>query len=295
MGISKNINIARGVFGTIAGLLGLCTIVLLGVQMDYANFPGSNLVLQTYGKTGSYIDLDREGQLVKHVDGFVLSTETDACTNFKSISISESAALCSDTKDEVPTPLVILDKEGNAATSGTAQGWIVAPPCLKTSNIADCSPFGYASPLSGLGAATFGFLAINALLFGVHTGVVISPSYSISTLDYKSIVVFALNIVWTIISFSLFIWAALAWQGFCDKIDTGLGRTVSNTPVYTPGYNSTTEKGCATTYCTLSFSSIFLSLITAQCFYRIPNMLIFFGVLEKAAANEDDDDDDDDE
>ena len=291
MGVSKNINIARGVFGTIAGLLGLCTIVLLGIQMDYANFPGSNLVLQTYGKTGSYVDLDREGQLVQHVDGFVLSTATDACANFRPIDVPTAAALCADIKDELPTPLVILDKEGNAATSGTAQGWIVAPPCLKTSNLADCSPFGYASPLSGLGAATFGFLAINALLFGVHTGVVISPSYAISALDYKSSAVFALNIVWTIISFSLFIWAALVWQGFCDKIDTGLGRTVSNTP----GNQTTTEKGCATAYCTLSFSSMFLSLITAQCFYRIPNMLIFFGVLEKAATDDDDDDDDDDE
>merc|ERR1712100_882808 len=36
-----------------------------------------------------------------------------------------------------------------------------------------------------------------------------------------------LSITWAIIGFSLFVASYFAWESFCDKIDTGLGRKVS--------------------------------------------------------------------
>ena len=275
---SKKLNIARGFFGALAGVLFLSTLITFGGNMDYANFPGSNMVFQTEGEG----DLEGEFTMLNRGQGYAVEirntlTVTTGLTNY-GMGVEDDAI-----KD-----LEILDSDGNAG--GTARGWAIVPPCAKTDKVSDCAPFGVDAPLSGLGQAFFGVLAINAVLYSAHTGVELGkPKFA--ELMSKDNVLIGLNVAWGILSFSLFVWSAVAWRGLCDKIDTGLGRGVSNGENYVPG--------CASTYCTISYGGFFASFAVALLVYRIPDMLVMFGVLglERADGRQrvpDDDDDDDD-
>lgn len=272
--VSKNLNIARGFFGTLAGILLLSTLIVLGVQMDYANFPGSNMILKEYPEGN-----DNEGDLMKmpEGDGFQILVACD--DNFASVTSGADGKLlmgkdmCQGVKDGEDEALTLLDGDGKEV-AGVAQGWTIMPPCVKTGKLSECAPFGVDSPLSGLGQAFFGVLAINAILTAAHTGVELGkPSMQLNI----SNILIGLNVVWAILSFSLFVWSAVAWRGMCDKIDTGLGRHVldaADQEVF----------GCATSYCTISYGGFMASFAVAVIVYRIPEMLVMFGILglEKA-------------
>jgi len=277
--ISKNLNIARAFFGSLAGLLLLTTIIVFGANMDYANFPGSNMVLKVYPEND-----DNEGDLFKMPDGngFALadSFDTQCAHNFAEVTSAANGAiaekLCQGVKDDEAQALILLDEDGKE-TAGTAQGWTIMPPCVKTGKLSVCAPFGVDSPLSGLGQAFFGVLAINAVLYAAHTGVQLGKpeSRQLNTAN----ILFGLNVVWGILAFSLFVWAAVAWRGLCDKIDAGLGRHVvdaAGARVY----------GCATTYCTISYGGFMASFATALVVYRIPDILVMFGVLGLESADD---------
>tara|TARA_B110001452_G_scaffold260491_1_gene258057 strand:- start:3597 stop:4442 length:846 start_codon:yes stop_codon:yes gene_type:complete len=261
---SKNLNIARGFFGVLASVLLLSTLILFGINMDYANYPGSNMVfkIQTTG--------DNEGDFmtIKDKNGFQI--KTDGCHgNFPHVNATEdgvATGYCGSVEDDKQVELVIMDAEGVIAAGKPAFGWTIMPPCTKTNKLTDCAPFGVDSLLSGLGQAGFGVLALNAVLTAAHTGVTSSRPDSLCE-NSTTAIIFWLNIVWGILSFSLFGWSALGWRGLCDKIDTGLGRQFEG------------ERGCATTYCTISYGMFFASFATAMVVYRIPGFLVMFGVL----------------
>lgn len=278
MTIAKNLNIARAVLATISSILALLTLITFGADMDAANFPGSNLVLDTYNATE---DPDREGQLKQVFGGFEIKMPTQ-CNNFRtgelqdatSMAAASSTSPCNDynVNDDLFEPIAL--KEGD--TVGNWKGWVSAPSCSKTSDAGDCAPFGYTAPLSALGAATFGIFAIRAILFGAHTCVMLLPSdVSISSVVASKgtqRLFLGLNIVWMIVSFALFVWAAVAWQGMCDKIDTGLGRFVM--------VGETDTQACATSYCNISFGGFFASYAVALIWFRIPNVLIWLGIVD---------------
>lgn len=272
MSVAKNLNIARATFATLSMALALITLITFGANMDAANFPGSSLVLDTYPDTD-----DRAGQLKQVLGGFEIKEPT-TCTSFYNGTLTESAvdtnpcAIYNDA-DKKYEPITL--KEG---TEGVHKwrGWLVAPACSKTSDTGDCAPFGYNAPLSALGAATFATFAIRAVLFGAHTCVMllsedVSVAKAMASKGQQRMFL-GLNIVWTIVSFVLFVWAALAWQGMCDKIDTGLGRFVD--------VGATKTRACATSYCNISFGGFFASYAVAISFFRIPNILIWAGIVD---------------
>jgi hypothetical protein len=268
--IAKRINIARGFFTALAAVLALSTLISLGMNMDYANFPGSNLVLDSYAED----DAEGRSGLIKLVDGYQLK-DTATCSNFRELKNSDNPGICASVKDDAAVALEVVDDKG-ADSIDAARGWLVGVPCVKTGTLTVCSPFGIGSFLSGAGQATFGVLAINVVLFGAHTGV--------ESKSKKFIGLFGANIVWTVVAFSLYVWAAVAWSGFCDKIDTGLGRHV----VVGAGNTAVDTAACATEYCTLSFGGIVSSFAAAIVFAHIPTILMFFGVGGLGKAEEED-------
>lgn len=274
--IAKRINIARGFFTALAAVLALSTLISLGINMDYANFPGSNLLLDSYAEN----DTEGRSGLIKLVDGYQLKSST-TCSNFRKLTNGDGDApkICGSVEEDAAVALKVVDKEG-ASTNDAAHGWLVGVPCVKTGTLTDCSPFGLGSFLSGAGQATFGVLAINVVLFGAHTGV--------ESKSKKFIGLFGANIVWTVVAFSLYVWAAVAWSGFCDKIDTGLGRHVVVSAALTAAASALTAAACATEYCTLSFGGIVSSFAAAIVFAHIPTILMFFGVGGLGKAEEDD-------
>ena len=194
---TKNINIARGFFGSLAGLLFLIALILLGANMDYANFPGSNMVFKT--GTG-----DQEGELLKMPsgDGWEIDDSSTGCANFAELKQTADGAeppVCESVSSDTSQRLQFLDSDGNKVADNTkAHGWVIVPPCVKTNKVSDCAPVGADSAVSGLGQAFFGVLAINAGLFGAHTALELGlPSGAYS----KESVLFGLNIVWTILLF----------------------------------------------------------------------------------------------
>lgn len=265
---------------------------MFGVNMDDANFPGSNLVLMTYpeAKAAEGYDPARIGDLKQVFGGFQIRVPkgdttrggdsdgagTDGeCTSFVKGDLTKTtniAAPCGVVKDGITASIQVKDSKD----IGKWTGWVSAPACAKTSNPKDCAGFGYENALSILGAATFGTFALRAILFGAHTSVLLlEDKVSIDIIKiapWKTKLFLGLNIVWMILSFSLFVWAAIAWQGMCDKIDTGLGRFV--------GSREKPTQACATTYCNISFSGFFASFAVAFVWFRIPNILIWAGIVQ---------------
>ena len=179
--------------------------------MDYANFPGSNMVFLTENGT----DLEGELVMLDRGQGYAVDIRNTLAVTGGNYGMG--------VKDDEIEDLEILDSDGKA--QGTARGWAIVPPCAKSDKVSDCAPFGADAPLSGLGQAFFGVLAINAVLYSAHTGVELGKP-KLANLMSKVNVLIGLNVAWGILSFSLFVWSAVAWRGLCDKIDTGLGRAV---------------------------------------------------------------------
>ena len=282
----KALNIARGVFGIFAAIFALITFITFGANMDFANFPGSNLKLAVYPDGD-----EKEGQLKQVLGGYELETiDNVGCTNFVEDTAGADASaldwgaliqdddqhLCKANDDAV---------EKNRIEEWT-DGWIVVPDCKRTSDENECAPFGASSPLAWFGFLTFGTLAIQVVLYWAHTCVLLvndakgettlTMRNALSTLksfDRNSKVWLALTIVWTIIGFALMLTAAFAWDSMCDKIDAGLGRRVSDA-------SGTPTRACATATCTTSFGSFFATMVFAVVWYRLPHIAQWFGFLE---------------
>ena len=277
MSVAKNLNIARAAFATLSAALALITLITFGADMDSAHFPGATLVLDTYTEADNP---DLAGQLKQVFGGFKIKMP-DTCTNFVGPTNLLTSGMpvttpCDYYKESEKAFYPLTKSENSDVTNAKYRGWVVAPSCTKTHDTGDCAPFGYMGPLSALGAATFGIFAIRAILFGAHTCVMLlSDNVSLQTAiasKGKQRAFLGLNIFWMIISFSLFVWAAVAWQGMCDKIDTGLGRIVKD--------GSGEVQACATAYCNISFGGFFASYAVAFLWFRIPNILIWAGIVD---------------
>ncbi|MDA7839021.1 hypothetical protein N9A45_01685 [bacterium] len=286
----KKLNIARGVFGTLAAIFALITFITFGANMDAANFPGATLKLDEYTAEEN---ADKEGQLKQIFGGYQIETVGDmGCTSFVE-STEDAAGASAPDFANVPVANQFVCKAGTEDTvknqnTEWTDGWLVAPDCKRTSDENECAPFGANSPLAWFGFLTFGTLSIQVVLFGVHTiyavmkdalkGTVLTRGNALSTLKgfsntEKSLI--ALTIVWLIVGFALMVTSAFAWDSMCDKIDTGLGRRVSDSA-------GTLKRACATSTCTMSFGSFFATMTFALTWYRIPHILEWFGVLESA-------------
>lgn len=283
LSISNGLLVARGVFGAIAMIHVLITFILLGTQMDAANFPGSNLVLAEYSAEASnllYRDADREGQYVQKLDGFILDN-TLSCSNFlkegtifKLATGADTSNVCKASKEEAI--------DNNILPAGWNQGWAVVQDCERSkTNPSKCAPFGSSNPLSVFGQLTFAVLAVQVILFAAHTCVSVyeqakegktgSTVAILKAAGAKIQLTLGLTITWCIVGVILFAASLEAWVAFCDKIDTGLGRMIDV---------DDGTRACATSMCTYSFGSLFATITFAVVWYRIPHLLTWCGVLE---------------
>jgi len=279
--VGNGLLVARGVFGAIAMIHVLITFILLGAQMDAANFPGSNLVLAEYSAETSavYTDADREGQYVQKLDGFILA-DTPSCSNFLkhgSVDLikptgADTSNVCKASKEEAA--------DNNILPAGWNQGWAVVQDCERSNtNPSECAPFGSSNALSVFGQLTFAVLAVQVILFTAHTCVSVyeqakegktgSTVTILKAAGAKIQLTLGLTITWCIVGVILFAASLEAWVAFCDKIDTGLGRMIDNG-----------TRACATSMCTYSFGSLFATITFAVVWYRIPHLLTWCGVLE---------------
>jgi len=248
----QNINYVRAVVSLLTAIFALATLALTGQMMDYANFPGSNIQFENVTKS------------------FAIKNST--CSNFVNITNGRTNKVCGSVKDDMSQAIDIK----TAANTDVARGWIVVPPCVKKLNTdgqikGDCDPFSNGSALAVCGGFTFVFLALGSVLFGAHTAIIDNGNKSTGQNIF-----WIANIVWTVLSFLLSIWAAIAWVGMCDKLDTGLGRHVKEGPA------------CATRFCTMSFESFTLSFVSAIILAHIPNLLIFTELCGVANADKKD-------
>lgn len=284
----KNLNIARGVFGTLAIIFALISFITFGANMDYANFPGATLKLDEYTHAEN---ADKEGQLKQILGGYQIEeVDTMGCTSFIEVTTDAVDASAPDFTNVAQANQYICKSGTDEATknqnSDWTDGWVVAPECSRTSDENECAPFGANSALSWFGFLTFSTLSVQVVLFGVHTiyavmkdaldGVKLTRSNAISTLKNfsgKEKGLIALTIVWLIIGFALMVVSAFAWSSMCDKIDTGLGRRVSDSA-------GDLKRACATSNCAMSFGSFFATMTVSFIWYRIPNILQWFGLLE---------------
>tara|TARA_B110000908_G_scaffold172766_1_gene242902 strand:- start:1449 stop:2330 length:882 start_codon:yes stop_codon:yes gene_type:complete len=277
---AKKTNIARGAFGVIVGILAIITVALLGVSMDQANFPGSNIRFAKYQSEDStleHYDVDREGDVVAILDGYVVAN-TPGCSNI----VGGQDGLAVGAKDVCKSN---SDTVGDNQIEAWNYGWLVAPDCERSdTDPAECAVFSAQGALGWLGKLTAFFLSVQTILFCVHTCVAIieqerelANSEEAAADSFAGVLLKAnravkltlgLSVTWCIVGFSLFIASYFAWESFCDKIDTGLGRQVNH------------HHACGVMGCTQSFGSIFAIIIVALVWYRIPNILTWFGVLE---------------
>ena len=169
--IEKNLNIAHGVFGTLAIIFALITFITFGANMDAANFPGATLKFDEYTAAENS---DKEGQVKQIFGGFQVEDVDDmGCTSFieKTVDAEDASAL-DFTNVVVANQFVCKDGTDDAAKNQNTEwtdGWLVTPDCKRTSDENECAPFGASSPLAWFGFLTFGTLSIQVILFGVHT------------------------------------------------------------------------------------------------------------------------------
>lgn len=282
----KALNIARGVFGTLAAIFALITFITFGANMDFANFPGSNLKLAVYPDGD-----DKAGQLKQVLNGYELQNSTElGCTNFVEDTNAATDASALDFTNVAADDQNLCKANDDAVEKNRIEdwtdGWIVVPDCERTSDENECAPFGANSPLAWFGFLTFGTLSVQVILFGAHTcyllvndakgETTLTMKNALSTLksfDRTTKTWLALTIVWLIIGFALMLTAAFAWDSMCDKIDTGLGRRVSDA-------SGTEVRACATSTCNTPFGSFFATMVVAIVWYRLPHIAQWFGFLE---------------
>ena len=283
--IEKRLNIARGVFGIAIAICALITILLFGANMDTANLPGSNL------KIAVHLAEPKKGQMKAVLDGFLLETPdivtpTDTCTNFvradstvasaTTLTLSPTNRLCMSSVEGKETDPQVLGEPWSS-------GWVSALDCPRTIDTGKCAPFSAWGPLSIFGMLTFGLSAIQTLLFTAHSGVALTGGeLSLAAArklvqDKSSRSMLGLVIVWGVLGFGLFVWAAFSFQTMCDKLDTGLGRIVQ-----TAAEDTTGKPACATSGCESSFLYLCMTYAIAVVWSTVPSVLVWFGVLESA-------------
>lgn len=280
--VEKRLDIARGVFGIAIAICALITVLLFGANMDTANLPGSNIKIAVYSAS----DSPKKGQMKAVLDGFLLEVPTasgtaTACSNFVASSEAEEGfsgnKLC---MSSVEGKEIEPQEEGHPWNSG----WVSALDCPRTVDTGTCAPFRAWGPLSVFGMLTFGLYAIQTLLFTAHSGVALAGGdLSLARArklvqDKSSRVMLGLIITWGVVGFGLFVWAAFSFQNMCDKLDTGLGRIVQTSDdASLPGVAA-----CATSGCESSFVYLFMTYAIALVWSSIPNVLVWFGILESA-------------
>ena len=260
---ADRLNIARGVFGTLAAIFALITFITFGANMDAAGFPGASLKLDVYDANEN---ADKEGQFKEILGGYQIEDVDDmGCSSFIEVTntavdasapdftnvLADNQHLCKAGTDEVA-------KNRNADWT---DGWIVAPDCARTSDENECAIFGANSALAWFAFLTFGCLSVQVLLFGIHTiyaslsvalkekNVKLTTKNALSTLKSfsgKEKLLIGLTVVWLLIGLGLMITSAFAWDSMCDKIDTGLGRRVADSA-------GVLKRACKTSSCTLPF------------------------------------------
>ena len=125
-------------------------------------------------------------------------------------------------------PLCIEENKDNDKWT---HGWVVAPVCARTTNKPlECIDIGAGNYVANLGIVTAIFGALHCLLSGVHTFNAIEEQSKTSKKNSWDQLItekrlHGFNIFWSIIGIVLCIISGLAWNGLCDKIDSGLGRT----------------------------------------------------------------------
>lgn len=275
--LEKRLDIARGVFGIAIAICALTTVLLLGANMDTANLPGSNIKIAVYSEE------PKKGQMKAVLDGYLLQVPigagtSTACTNVvHNNGSSFSNKLCMSS---------VAGKETSPREEGKpwSSGWVSALDCPRTIDTGSCAPFSATGPLSVLGMTTFGLYAIQTLLFTAHTGVALSGGeLSLSAArqlvaNKSSRTMLGLAIVWGVIGFGLFVWAAFSFQSMCDKLDTGLGRIVQTSD----DASKAGSAACATSGCESSFLFLFMTYALALVWSSVPYVLVWFGVMESA-------------
>ncbi len=287
MKVTKALNIARGVFGILAAIFALVTFILFGANMDYVNFPGGTLRLATYGAGH-----EKEGQLKQVLGGYEVEAISDqGCTSFVETTNAADDASALDFANVAGADQKICKSSGDDVVKNRNEywtdGWLVAPECARTSDENECAPFGASSPLAWFGFLTFGTLSIQVVLFGAHTcQALVSDALGKNTLTLRNAVStlkgfetnvkvwLALTIIWLIVGFALMVTSAFAWDSLCDKIDTGLGRRVTDSA-------NNLKRACATATCAMSFGSFFATMTFAIVWYRLPHIAQWFGFLER--------------
>lgn len=265
----QRLQIMRGIFGVFTICAALTTLVQFGIYMDINNFPGANIQLKTY-QNGS-----RVGEYEQILGGFLLNI-SDECSNFIK-------------KTPTSQKLCVASGGHNASANVNyewSDGWVVAPNCARTDNQADCAYFGSNQFLAWSGFSTFALLTVQVLLYGIHTllaldaGAAFQSAITSVSLFYreakanelavsKTGAYIGLTVVWMLIGMGLMGTSALAWDSFCDKMDTGLGRRVGNPYGVAP-------PACGTDKCALSFGSFVSTMAFALVWYRLPDIVQWF-------------------
>lgn len=277
---SKKTNITRGVFGVLTGALAITTLILLGANLDHVNAPGSNLKLAEYQAEDAqqpHYDPDREGQLVQKLNGFIVHP-TPGCSNYvhgpDGLATGAESVCKADSDDANDNKVEVWNA-----------GWLVAPDCERSqTDPSECAPFSTQGAMAWFGKLTAMLLGLQTILFCVHTCVAIleqerelsesgnAEEEGFAQLLFKANnavkLTLGLSITWCVIGFGLFVASYFAWEAFCDKIDTGLGRQADG------------HIACASVGCVQTFGGIFSQIIIALVWYRIPHILTWFGVLE---------------
>jgi len=168
----------------------------------------------------------------------------------------------------------------------------VAPNCVRSdSNPSECAQFGVYNGFSYCGQITFAFLAIQTILFTVHSCIALKEQATkairkvkrntpmsnkeiFQHSDNMTKIILAVTIIWGIATTCLFIASMYAFQSLCDKIDTGLGRRVK--------YHTLTVHACATTGCVSEYWRFFTLFAFTFVIFGIPNLLIAFGFMDVA-------------
>lgn len=294
--VKQHLELTRSVFGAFICFTATITLIALGYSMDDANFPGSNLAFST---TTASATTDG-GELIGNPESGWSVFLPATCTNIYKSSGATQKPPCYTDADGVVGPLMTGTDANDLPANGPFRGWIVSNNCMKEAGTSTCAPFAGASILGMAGTATFALFALQAILYGAHTALALNDDPRNTDDDFTSETnirdtlskpkqvkfrtLFVLNIVWSMLSCFLFVWSAIAWQGMCDKLDTGLGRVVDQSP-FDPA-NVVEMDACTTNYCTIPFSGFMWSYAVSFIFFAIPRILILSGFTADASYKE---------
>ena len=264
MPIVQPLPLVRGLVGLLMILLGTATIITFGANLDNLNFPGANIKLK----------LDDESDKIPAGRGWTIDTEV-TCSN----SVKKS-----DVQSALVKPLCVAENKDNEDWN---YGWVVAPKCARVTNKPlECVEIGTGNYVANLGGATAIAAALHCLLAGIHTFIAIRQQdlgyHKLPTEEkenqtnkqkrqrqkQKYLLIF--NAIWAFLGIALCVVSGVAWNGLCDKIDAGLGRTEADT------------WACSTEQCEWSFGLISAIIGVTIMWFHLPHIAIWFSWVESA-------------